>query len=46
MIIDIAVEYRQKIADLLHRIAPGEFERKKIGYRVGKKSKNTLEYWL
>lgn len=46
MVIDIAVEYRQKIVDLLHRIAPGEFERKKIGYRVGKKSKNTLEYWL
>lgn len=33
-IIDIAVEYRQKIADLLHRMAPGEFEKKRIEYRI------------
>lgn len=31
-IMDLIVEYRQKIADLLHRLAPGEFERKKIKY--------------
>lgn len=34
IIMDIAVEYRQKIADLLHRMAPGEFENKKIEYRI------------
>jgi len=33
-IIDIAVEYRQKISDLLHKMAPGEFERKKITYSI------------
>jgi ATP-dependent Lon protease len=46
MIMDIVVEYRQKIADLLHKMAPGEFERKRIHYRVGANSKGTLEYWL
>lgn len=45
MVMEIAVEYRQEIADLLHRMAPGEFERKKILYRMAS-SKNTLEYWL
>ena len=45
MIMDIVVEYRQKIADLLHKMAPGEFERKRIHYRIGD-SKETLEYWL
>ena len=32
--IDIAVEYRQRIADWLHFMRPGEYEKKKIGYRV------------
>ncbi|MEM4647957.1 MAG: BREX system Lon protease-like protein BrxL [Candidatus Pacearchaeota archaeon] len=36
IIMDIAVEYRQKIADLLHKMAPGEFEKKKIEYRIKK----------
>jgi len=34
MIMDFVIELRQKIADLLHRMAPGEFERKKIEYSV------------
>jgi ATP-dependent Lon protease len=34
MALDLAVEYRQRIADWLHFMKPGEFERKKIGYRV------------
>ena len=34
LILDIAVEYRQKIADLLHRMAPGEYEKKKIEYKI------------
>ena len=29
-IMDFAVELRQKVADLLHKMAPGEFEKKKI----------------
>ncbi len=33
-IMDIAIEYRQKIANLLYRMAPGEFERKKISYEI------------
>jgi len=33
-IMDNSVEYRQKIVDLLHRMAPGEFEKKKIEYRI------------
>ncbi len=45
IVMEIAVEYRQRIADLLHRMAPGEFERKKILYKIVN-SKNTLEYWL
>jgi ATP-dependent Lon protease len=32
--LDLAVEYRQRIADWLHFIRPGEYERKKIGYKV------------
>jgi ATP-dependent Lon protease len=32
--LDLAVEYRQRIADWLHFMKPGEYERKKIGYRV------------
>jgi ATP-dependent Lon protease len=32
--LDLAVEYRQRIADWLHFMRPGEFERKKIGYKV------------
>jgi ATP-dependent Lon protease len=32
--LELAIEYRQKIADWLHYIAPGEFQMKKIGYRV------------
>lgn len=34
MIMDFVIELRQKIADLLHRMAPGEFERKKIEYSI------------
>jgi len=34
LIMDLAIEYRQKLADLLHRMAPGEFERGKISYKV------------
>lgn len=33
-IMNISIEYRQKIADLLQRMAPGEFEKKKIEYRI------------
>ena len=32
--LDLAVEYRQRIADWLHFMKPGEYERKKIGYSV------------
>jgi len=32
--LDIAVEYRQRIADWLHYMQPGEWPIKKIGYRV------------
>ena len=46
IVIDIVMEYRQKIADLLHKMAPGEFERKRIFYKIAKNSKNTMEYWL
>jgi hypothetical protein len=28
MVIDIVVEYRQMMVNLLHKMAPGEFERK------------------
>lgn len=31
---DIAAEYRQRIADWLHKLAPGEFKKKKIEYRI------------
>ncbi|RLG51696.1 MAG: BREX system Lon protease-like protein BrxL [Thermoproteota archaeon] len=31
---DIAIEYRQRIADWLHYMAPGEYRMKRIGYRV------------
>jgi len=34
IVMDLVIEYRQKIADLLHRMAPGEFERKKISYKI------------
>lgn len=34
MIMKFAVEYRQKIADLLYKMAPGEFEKKKISYNI------------
>jgi ATP-dependent Lon protease len=30
LIMDFAIELRQKVADLLHKMAPGEFEKKKI----------------
>lgn len=33
--LDIAVEYRQRIADWLHQMEPGEWPKKKIGYKVG-----------
>lgn len=32
---DLAVENRQRIADWLHRLAPGEFKSIKIGYKMG-----------
>jgi ATP-dependent Lon protease len=32
--LDTAVEYRQRIADWLHYMQPGEWPIKKIGYRV------------
>jgi len=32
--LDLAVEYRQRIADWLHFMRPGEYERKKIGYKI------------
>mgnify|MGYP000542393506 CR=1 FL=1 len=32
LIMDLAIEFRQQIADLLHRMAPGEFEKKRITY--------------
>jgi ATP-dependent Lon protease len=32
--LDLAVECRQRIADWLHFMRPGEYERKKIGYKV------------
>ena len=34
IIMDLAIELRQRISDLLHRISPGEFERKKITYKI------------
>ena len=34
MIMDFVIELRQKIADLLHRMAPGEFEKKRIEYMI------------
>jgi len=32
--LDLVVEYRQRIAEWLHFMKPGEYERKKIGYRI------------
>jgi len=32
IILDLVLEYRQKVADLLNKMAPGEFERKRITY--------------
>jgi ATP-dependent Lon protease len=32
--LDLAVEYRQRVADWLHFMRPGEYERKKIGYKI------------
>lgn len=34
MIMHLVIEYRQKIADLLYKMAPGEFERKNITYKI------------
>ena len=34
IIVEFAIEMRQKLADLLHRMAPGEFEKKKIRCRI------------
>ena len=34
IVLDIVIEYRQKIADLLHKMAPGEFDRKKLIYEI------------
>jgi len=31
---DIAVEYRQRIADWSHHLVPGEFRKKKIGHAL------------
>ena len=32
--LDTAIEYRQRIADWLHYMAPGEYTIKRIGYKV------------
>jgi len=32
--LDIAIEYRQRVADWLHFMQPGEWAMKKIGYSV------------
>jgi len=32
--LDLAIEYRQRVADWLHFMRPGEFERKRIGYKI------------
>ncbi|MEM4521171.1 MAG: BREX system Lon protease-like protein BrxL [Candidatus Bathyarchaeia archaeon] len=32
--LDIAIEYRQRVAEWLHYMAPGEYPMKKIGYKV------------
>ena len=32
--LDLAVEYRQRIADWLHFMRPGEYEKKRIGYSL------------
>jgi len=32
--LDLAIEYRQRISDWLHFMSPGEYERKKIGYKI------------
>lgn len=37
MIMDISLEHRQKIADLLHRMAPGEFEKRNLDIPLNKK---------
>lgn len=34
--LDLAVEYRQRVADWLHFMRPGEYERKRIEYEVKK----------
>ncbi|MGB9760437.1 MAG: BREX system Lon protease-like protein BrxL, partial [Thermoproteota archaeon] len=34
MALEIAIEYRQRIADWLHYMAPGEYQMKKIGCKV------------
>jgi ATP-dependent Lon protease len=33
LIMNFAIEIRQKVADLLHKMAPGEFEKKKIEWK-------------
>jgi ATP-dependent Lon protease len=33
-IMDIAVEYRNKVCDWLHILSPGEFPKKKLEYRL------------
>jgi ATP-dependent Lon protease len=33
-VINIAVEYRQKIRDWLHKIDPGEFPNERLGYKI------------
>lgn len=34
MVTEFVIELRQKIADLLHRMAPGEFDKNRIEYRI------------
>jgi predicted ATP-dependent Lon-type protease len=33
-IMDIAVEYRKRVNDWLHILAPGEFPKKELGYII------------
>ena len=34
LVLDLAIEYRQRVADWLHTIAPGEFKEKQLSYEL------------
>jgi ATP-dependent Lon protease len=38
---NLAVEYRQRVVDWLHKLAPGEFKKTKLGYKIKYKGKWT-----